>query len=377
MSQKTCQTQNLAFGIKATRCGSLVTISKFFSLFINDKRYGKRGRYNLKRMKRIFQVLSIALLCNTVSSYAQNRSVTMTTTFDSLYLANESHWDGSDQSGGFLGENGHWNFSNVYDTAWGGYWASGWSYSNETDVTTTGNQFSSFAGSDVSGLGNYIIGTTSGGLGLTFGMVDGIDFYVTNSTYAAISMRDGDFFGKRFGDSTNASGTVDGTNGEDWFKLTISSYLSGSLQGSEEIYLADYRFSNDSLDYILSSWQHVVLPFNTDSLSFSLSSSDVGTFGMNTPGFFCLDQITAEVATGIPQLKASTLKIYPNPADNQILLDQIDGILEIYEISGSLAMTKTLNGIVPIDISVLKTGVYIANVVQKDQIFTTRLMVTK
>ena len=95
---------------------------------------------------------------------------------------------------------------------------------------------------------------------------------------------------------------------------------------------------------------------------------------MNTPGFFCLDQITAEVATGIPQLKASTLKIYPNPADNQIMLDQIDGILEIYEISGSLAMTKTLNGIVPIDISVLRTGVYIANVVQKDQIFTTRLM---
>ena len=56
---------------------------------------------------------------------------------------------------------------------------------------------------------------------------------VTNSTYAAISMRDGDQFAKKFG----------GESGDDpdFFRLVAHGYKDGSLTDSVEFFLADYQ----------------------------------------------------------------------------------------------------------------------------------------
>ena len=306
---------------------------------------------------------------------AQNKGFTRITTFDSLTLGNESHWDGSDQSGIFYGEHGFWDFQNEYDTSWGGYWASGWAYSNETDVATVGNQFSSFAGGDVSGGGNYIIGTTAiSDPGASFLFSVGLNFYVTNSTYTAISMRDGDLYGKKFGDSADASGMVDGTNGEDWLKLSIYAYTYGTLWDSVEIYLADYRFSNDSLDYILDTWEPVVLPFVSDSLRFSLSSSDIGLFGMNTPGYFCLDHITGEYPTDINESSSNTIEIYPNPTHDFITIGDGRGVLEIYSVAGSRVLIQNLFGSSRVDVSSLESGMYLVVLRREDQVFSSKLI---
>jgi len=313
-------------------------------------------------------------MVNTISN-AQNKSFTRITTFDSLPISPEAHWDGSDQSGIFHGEHGFWSFQNEYDTSWGGYWASGWTYSNETDVATVGNQFSSFAGGDATVGGNYIIGTTAiGDPGTSFLMSAGLDLYVSNSTYAAVSMRDGDLYGKKFGDSTDASGMVDGTNGEDWFKLSIYAYTFGVLMDSVEIYLADYRFSNDSLDYILDTWEHVVIPVSVDSLSFSLSSSDAGLFGMNTPGYFCLDHITGDYFTGIEENVVNALEIYPNPTNDYITVGDGIGMLEIYSVAGSRVLTRYLSGSARVDVSSLEPGMYLVALRQEDQIFSSQLI---
>ncbi len=110
---------------------------------------------------------------------------------------------------------------------------------------------------------------------------------VTNTTYAALSMRDGDSFAKKFGGA-------DG-NDPDFLLLTITGKNSaGAAIGTVEFYLADYRFADNSLDYIVDDWIQVDLSpiAHARSLEFAVSSSDVGPFGINTPAFFAVDEIT-------------------------------------------------------------------------------------
>ncbi len=113
--------------------------------------------------------------------------------------------------------------------------------------------------------------------------VDG--FFVTNSSYTALSMLEGDMFAKAFGG-------VDGSD-PDYFKLLVWGMVKGEATDSVEFYLADYRFDNTTEDYIIKTWQWVDLSSlgKVDSLMFGLESSDNGDWGMNTPAYFCLDNL--------------------------------------------------------------------------------------
>jgi hypothetical protein len=113
-----------------------------------------------------------------------------------------------------------------------------------------------------------------------------LGFYVTNSTYAYLSMKNGDQFAKKFGGPT-------GTD-PDWFRLTVKAWYNGALSiDFVDVYLADFRSADSTQDYILKTWKYVSLKKlgNVDSLTFALNSSDVGSFGMNTPAYFCLDDL--------------------------------------------------------------------------------------
>jgi hypothetical protein len=109
-------------------------------------------------------------------------------------------------------------------------------------------------------------------------------------------MRDGDQFAKKFG----------GVSGDDadWFKLTVTGWLNGQAKNDTvNFMLADYTFADNSQDYILNEWTWLDLQVlgNVDSLQFSLSSSDAGQWGMNTPAYFVLDNFTtADVANAAP-----------------------------------------------------------------------------
>ncbi len=99
-------------------------------------------------------------------------------------------------------------------------------------------------------------------------------------------MRYGDAFAKKFGGTTG--------NDPDFFQLTITGKNdAGQSIGSIEVYLADYRFANNQLDYIIDDWIQVDLsPIGMASfLEFSIASSDVGPFGIDTPAFFAVDEI--------------------------------------------------------------------------------------
>ena len=116
------------------------------------------------------------------------------------------------------------------------------------------------------------------------GIIDGL--YVTNSNYAYYSMLYGDTFAKKFGGDTG--------NDPDWFILTITGKdTDGVATGTVDFLLADYRFADNSEDYILDTWQYIDLSSlgTVKSIEFALSSSDTGDLGMNTPSIFALDSI--------------------------------------------------------------------------------------
>jgi hypothetical protein len=239
----------------------------------------------MRKNYKMAGIICLGLMFSQVNINAQ-----VVSDFESLTLSANSHWDGSDYSGthnaGLFSstfQNGDGIFPNVFDTVYGaiyGYMSGGFAYSNKMDSTTTGEGFSSFAYGAVSG-SNYLIGKLKSTVHLT-GTTKGTTLtgmYVTNSTYSAISMRDGDYFGKVFGDSLAASGhsnVNDGTDGKDWFLLTAVGFSGGNPTTNKvEFYLADYRFSNDALDYIVDEWKWVDLsPLgNVDSVQFFLTSS--------------------------------------------------------------------------------------------------------
>lgn len=114
-------------------------------------------------------------------------------------------------------------------------------------------------------------------------------FYITNTTYAYLSMKNGDAYAKKFGG--------DSGNDKDWFKLTIDGLdKDGKKTATVDFYLADFRFDNNSEDYITKDWEFVDLSSlgEVKSLSMTLSSSDTGQYGMNTPAYIAIDSIETD-----------------------------------------------------------------------------------
>ena len=288
--------------------------------------------------------------------------------FENLTLATDTFWDGSDLSGGFA--SGDAFLKNNYNTSWFSW--DGFAYSNKKDSITAGygNQYAAFAGSGYNGNGNYAVAYCAPNsiLKLTGNSLGSVlnGFYVTNNTYAGISMRDGDAFSKKFG---GVSG-----NDPDWFELKIENYRLGVIVDSINVYLADYQFSDNSLDYIIKDWTWVDLTSlgASDSLSFSLSSSDNGMFGMNTPAYFCLDNFTTNFGTGISTIVGNQLKVYPNPVRDIINVDlsKFAGEkikLSIHDIIGKQLFISELldeNEFI-LDLNSYENGVYFINIESK------------
>lgn len=206
-------------------------------------------------------------------------------TFEDVPLNTDSYWNGSDGSGGIV--SGSFTFPNLYTTSeYGDYW-SGFAVSNMKDATTAGwtNQYSAITASGANQSENYAVVYASGGLQMEFkNPLQLTGFYVTNSTYAYLSMENGDAVAKMFGG--------DDGNDPDYFKLIVSgSDIYGNETAPVEFYLADFTAENSGEDYILNSWEWVDLGSLgvVSSVTFKLESTDNGDWGMNTPAYFCMD----------------------------------------------------------------------------------------
>ena len=228
-------------------------------------------------------------------------------------LSPGSFYNGSDGAGGFT--SGGAGFNNDY-TPFG--WT-GWSYSNTTNRTTPGfgNQYSAVTGSgfnsatygvafasrpDNQGTPTDIYDYPVINLNALNAPLTGLSARITNTTYADLSMRTGDTFSRKFG---GASG-----NDPDYLMLRITGYSgldkSGTTTGSTDFYLADFRNSNNALDYIVEDWRLVDLAAllgagTPRSIGFQMFSSDVGDFGINTPTYFALDDLRLVTPSAVPE----------------------------------------------------------------------------
>ena len=210
-------------------------------------------------------------------------------TFEDIALAPESFDNGSSGHGDF--QSGGFRFNNNFDATFQSW--DGWAVSNITDNTTPGwgNQYSAIPGGGAGGSSNYgvsYIGFTENPSATLGGakVVDGAFF--TNTTYAYFSMLNGDGFSKKFGGFTG--------DDEDWFLLTVEGFDGATSTGTVEFYLADYRFADNGLDYIIDDWTWVDLTGlgAVTSLELTLSSTDNGPWGMNTPAYFGMDGMVPE-----------------------------------------------------------------------------------
>jgi len=264
-------------------------------------------------------------------------------------------------------------FPNVFNPDFGGFWESGWAISTVRDDTTSGftNLYGVITGSGAGvggssrtfavGQQNSIINLSGDALGK---VVNGL--YITNTTFAHNSMRDGDDFAKQFGGE-------DGTD-PDFFKLEIQKYSNGQLAPQiVEFYLADFRSDDSNEDFIVNEWQWVDLTSlgNVDSLQFTMSSSDVGANGINTPLFFAIDnlEVSNDISTNTENVNLTNTQItfYPNPAINEIIIDAkeegIAGTLQIFDMLGrSLIQQAFGNNQQRIDIARLERGTYILQI---------------
>lgn len=241
-------------------------------------------------------------------------------TFENFNLDRGAHINDASPDKGF--QSGSIELPNFYDPQFD-FW-SGWAVSADTNTTTPGflNQYSAIAGEGAQGSKTYAMGyiydpiiirNTGKAVGKPM-----IGMYVTNSTYAYLSMRDGDAFAKKFGGET-------GTD-PDFFRLTIKKFFGGVLEDdSLTVFLADYRSSDPSKDYILDEWKYISLTNlgEIDSLQLSLASSDNGIFGMNTPAYMAIDEVSNDNLLSAAAIRTidNTLSFYPNPASENIYFE--------------------------------------------------------
>lgn len=168
-------------------------------------------------------------------------------------------------------------------SAWGfGY---GFVYNNLTDVTTPGyTNLSAITGEGQKSANYFTVNTGGTGYGqpaeimlVDNSVFEAVECFVTNSTYAYLAIKDGN----------DGFGAVKQWTAQDKYTLIINGYLNDKKTGTVTFMLAD------GLN-IVNSWQRVDLSSlgNVNRITFELTSTDMGDYGMNTPSYFCLDRLT-------------------------------------------------------------------------------------
>lgn len=279
-------------------------------------------------MKQTLSSLLLGLgLCNTLN--AQTPQTTLAD-FENLSLPADTFYENHNANASWQTSNATFRYK--WDPAFGGYWGYGFSYSNKNNTVTPTyhNQYAAITGKGYANSNNYVIAWEGYNPNMSVVLkspsqyVNG--FYVTNTTYGYKVMKNGGAPARAFGDTAHAhTTTITPGNYPDWFKLTVYGYKTGVKKtDTVEFYLADYRFSDNSKDYIVDSWKWVDCSGlgAVDSITFKLFSSDIGPAGINNPTYFAIDNFTTSdfiLYTDLSPLgSASIVQAGPNPFQSQL-----------------------------------------------------------
>lgn len=181
---------------------------------------------------------------------------------------------------------GPFTFTQSYTPKWYSWTGFAISACKDTTFTTfTLGQFHNVAGGAYEG-DNYCVVYGSGdSISVDKGAsVQGL--YITNSAYSRHSFAFGDSYTKPFSDDSC------------FFKVTITGVKDDNSVVTKDVTLANYH--DNAVDYI-NNWQWIDLSDfgEVKTLKFSFDGSDKGAWGLNTPAYVCIDNLTASVTNGI------------------------------------------------------------------------------
>ena len=188
-------------------------------------------------------------------------------------------------------------FLNTYYESWGSYYWAGFAFSTVSNVVANSytNQYAAAQGFPRA----YAVGYDDGwhdSPEIRFDLPAAPrSVRLNNTTYAALTIRDGDAFGfsQPFGSN-------------DVFVLTLTAYdVEGQVVATTNHYLADYR---DGKTFIQTNWSQLDLswmPPTVVSLVGTLETTDMGDWGPNTPMYFALADFTYAYSAGTDGVAAT------------------------------------------------------------------------
>lgn len=254
-------------------------------------------------------------------------------TFDDWYLPEESVVIPNDDDVLYSGSYGFHGFGGSYGTTT--FW-NGFAFANKTANTfvSLDDQYNTSMGSGRNSAG-YGIAYTYGAYDIDVtNSVDGDTIkgmYISNNAYAMNSILHGDGFSQPFSQGS-------------WLMVTATGKAADGSTKTVDFYLADYRSENAADHYALDTWQWMDLSSlgKVKSINFSMSGSDTGQWGLNTPAYFAMDdfngtrletEATIEVPMGESVIDLSEYF--------DVLTDGSSVKMAIEQVSGDEAITLT------------------------------------
>lgn len=160
-----------------------------------------------------------------------------------------------------------------------------------------------------------------------------------------------------------------------------------------------YLTTNDSVNLLIPGWGNPSprLRRNSSGVNYPYTINDAVSFtgsnygslyyyyfydiAVDKPGFSCISdrvQVTVDITTGINELKASGISLYPNPGSEllNIKLEQ-DGlvIMNIYDATGRLVQNNTFtNRLNTTSIASLPAGAYQVELIQSEKSYQQKLI---
>lgn len=174
------------------------------------------------------------------------------------------------------------NYELSQTVSYGGTYVTGAVVTNITDTTFKDykDAYKSIAGGAKGGK-NYVVWYEDGFSGNAIKLKEAAKvagMYVCNNVYAYNSITKGDAMaGEPFGD-------------EDWFMLSIGGMLDGKMVNTQvDFYLAKGK-------NVVTDWTYVDLSQlgKVDAIFFTMTGSRTGDWGLNTPTYFCIDNLGAK-----------------------------------------------------------------------------------
>lgn len=174
------------------------------------------------------------------------------------------------------------NYDLSQTVSYGGTYVTGAVVTNITDTTFKDykDAYKSIAGGAKGGK-NYVVWYEDGFSGNAIKLKEAAKvagMYVCNNVYAYNSITKGDAIaGDPFGD-------------DDWFMLSIGGMLDGKMVNTQvDFYLAKGK-------NVVTDWTYVDLSQlgKVDAIFFTMTGSRTGDWGLNTPTYFCIDNLGAK-----------------------------------------------------------------------------------